>query len=78
MARFQLRTELTRIRRWADCHSRFAPSLMGTPDGGFFHVIPVRLSDLGYALHESVDGLFFKDTLDDDQRFDPVFIAGFP
>jgi len=29
-------------------------------------------------LHESVDGLFFQDTLDDDQRFDPVFIAGLP
>ncbi|MCE3015213.1 MAG: FecR domain-containing protein [Pirellula sp.] len=40
--------------------------------------VAIDLSDLGYALHESVDGLFFQDTLDDDQRFDPVFIAGFP
>lgn len=40
--------------------------------------VAIDLSDLGYALHESVDGLFFQDALDDDQRFDPVFIAGFP
>jgi hypothetical protein len=40
--------------------------------------VAIDLSDLGYALHESVDGLFFQDTLDDDQRFDPVFIVGFP
>jgi hypothetical protein len=52
-----------------------------TPQPGHSYgllAVAIDLSDLGYTLHETVDGLFFQDTLDDEQRFDPVFIAGLP
>ena len=40
--------------------------------------VGIDLSDLGYPLGSSVDGLFLQDALDDVNSFDPVFIAGFP
>jgi len=40
--------------------------------------VGIDLSDLGYAVGESVDGLFFQDTQDDDYLVDPVFIGGLP
>ena len=40
--------------------------------------VGIDLSDLGYPLGTSVDGLFLQDALDDVNTFDPVFIAGFP
>lgn len=55
-----------------------SPKTQPTGKGYGLLAVAIDLSDLGYALHESVDGLFFQDTLDDDQRFDPVFIAGLP
>ncbi|TWU24356.1 FecR protein [Novipirellula galeiformis] len=41
-------------------------------------VVGIDLSDLGYAQGDAVDGLFFQDARDDEQRVDPVFIAGLP
>jgi len=40
--------------------------------------VGIDLTDLGYPLGASVDGLFLQDALDDANSFDPVFIAGFP
>ncbi len=40
--------------------------------------VGVDLSDLGYNQGDSVEGLFLQDALDDNNYFDPVFIAGFP
>ncbi len=45
--------------------------------------VAIDLSDLGYDSEESVDGLFFQDAMNDDDRteqsmVDPVYIGGFP
>ncbi len=40
--------------------------------------VAIDLSNLGYSEGEPVDGLFLQDTLNDDQHFDPVLIAGLP
>ncbi len=40
--------------------------------------VGIDLSDLGYTAGEEVDGLFFQDAEDDEQRVDPVFIGGLP
>jgi len=40
--------------------------------------VGIDLSDLGYAPGETVEGLFFQDSLDDDNYIDPVLIAGLP
>lgn len=53
--------------------------------GGLIHGIPAKviavgidLSDLGYSLGAKVEGLFLQDAADDNDYFDPVFIAGLP
>jgi hypothetical protein len=53
--------------------------------GGAIHTVrakviavAVDLSDLGYRLGETVDGLFLQDAGDDRDTFDPIFIGGFP
>ncbi len=56
----------------ADCASRFA----GMKFRGL--VVGIDLSDLGYEVGESVDGLFIQDAMDDKHNVDPVFIAGLP
>jgi hypothetical protein len=38
----------------------------------------IDLSNLGYSEGELVGGLFLQDTLNDNQHFDPVLIAGLP
>jgi len=40
--------------------------------------VGIDLSDLGYSVGESVEGLFIQDALDDVHHVDPVFIAGLP
>ena len=53
--------------------------------GGPIHGIPAKvitvgidLSDLGYSIGAQVEGLFLQDAADDNDSFDPVFIAGLP
>ena len=53
--------------------------------GGPIHGIPAKviavgidLSDLGYTVGAEIEGLFFQDASDDNDSFDPVFIAGLP
>ncbi len=41
-------------------------------------VVGIDLSDLGYDIGETVDGLFFQDAWDDDDLVDPVLVVGFP
>lgn len=40
--------------------------------------VAIDLSDLGYPLEAEVEGLFLQDNLADGDKFDPVFIGGFP
>lgn len=40
--------------------------------------VGIDLSDLGYAAGAEVNGLFFQDVQDDENRIDPVFIGGLP
>lgn len=40
--------------------------------------VAIDLIDLGYPLGAEVEGLFLQDNLADADRFDPVFIGGFP
>ncbi|QDV70483.1 FecR protein [Rosistilla carotiformis] len=40
--------------------------------------VGIDLSDLGYPLGATVEGLFFQDDLADEYYLDPVFIAGLP
>ncbi len=40
--------------------------------------VGIDLSDLGFAVGETVEGLFFQDALDDKHYVDPVFIGGLP
>jgi ferric-dicitrate binding protein FerR (iron transport regulator) len=40
--------------------------------------VAIDLSDLGYPLGAEVEGLFLQDNLADGDKFDPVFIGGFP
>ncbi|MFI4874810.1 MAG: hypothetical protein ACIALR_05715 [Blastopirellula sp. JB062] len=54
-------------------------------NGGLPHQVPAKaiavgidLSDLGYAAGEEVTELFFQDALDDENKFDPVFLGGLP
>ena len=40
--------------------------------------VAIDLSDLGYPLGAEVEGLFLQDNFADGDKFDPVFIGGFP
>ena len=40
--------------------------------------VGIDLSDLGYKEGDLAEGLFFQDAQDDENLFDPVFIAGLP
>lgn len=40
--------------------------------------VGIDLSDLGYGEHETAEGLFLQDALDDKHFVDPVFIGGLP
>jgi len=40
--------------------------------------VAIDLSSLGYSEGESIEELFLQDTLNDNQHFDPVLIAGLP
>jgi len=40
--------------------------------------VGIDMSDLGYSLGANVEGLFLQHAADDNDSFDPVFIAGLP
>ncbi len=40
--------------------------------------VGIDLSDLGYEVGGSIEGLFLQDDMDENRQFDPVFIGGLP
>jgi hypothetical protein len=40
--------------------------------------VGIDLSDLGYEIGGSIEGLFLQDDMDENRQFDPVFIGGLP
>ncbi len=69
---FEERVESLEMLETAKCASRFA----GMKFRGL--AVGIDLSDLGYQVGESVEGLFIQDAMDDVHNVDPVFIAGLP
>ncbi len=74
-----------RLYRAREVPLSFLQSLQTAHFGGPIHGIAAKvlavgidLSDLGFPIGAKVEGLFLQDAADDNDSFDPVFIAGLP